>query len=223
MASETMTLPTTVTRLRSAAMTIAVGLTLLLVFLYQSGLPQPDHDLFILRWAAVPMEVTEATDLEPHVPFPIAGTLTTSIFLHAGWLHLVGNLLLLGLFAPLYERAAGPWATLGVFVVGGTLGAAAQAYAHPDSLVNLVGASGGCAALMGAALVAARTPLALKMVFVAWLTIQIAEFASGFDRYDWIEGGMAVWSHAGGLAVGLLAGALTALVGARSRRRLGAG
>jgi membrane associated rhomboid family serine protease len=206
MATETLTLRSPATWLRGAAMTITLGLVLLLIFAYQAALPQTEADLFILRWATVPMEVMEQTDLEPHVPFPIAGTLLTSLFLHASWLHLAGNLLLLALFGPLLERRVGPWATLAIFVVGGVLGAAAQAASHPDSLVNLVGASGGGAALMGACLVAGRPPLALRLVFIAWATMQVAEFATTFDRFDWIEGGMALWSHAVGLGVGLVAG-----------------
>lgn len=210
MASETLTLRTTATRLRGAAMTIAIGLALALVHLYQSALPPDGQELFILRWSAVPMEIAEATDLEPRVPFPVAGTLLTSVFLHADWLHLASNLLLLALFAPRLERAAGPWATLAIFLAGGALGAAAQTVAHPNSLVNLVGASGGGAALMGACLVAARPPMALRLIFIAWATMQAAELVSRLTRGARVEDGAALWSHLAGLAVGLLAGLLIA-------------
>lgn len=206
MATETLTLRLVAPWLRGAAMTIALGMALLLIFVYQTTLPQTEAELFILRWATVPVEVMEGTDLEPRVPFPIAGTLLTSLFLHAGWLHLAGNLLLIGLFGPPVERRAGPWLTLAIFLAGGALGAAAQVWAHPDSLVNLVGASGGGAALIGACLVAGRPPMALRLVFIAWATMQVAELVSTYGRLSGVEGGMALWSHAVGLAVGLAAG-----------------
>lgn len=213
MATRALSLGTTATRLRAAAATIGIGLVLLLVHLYQVSLPPEARELFILRWAAVPMEIAETTDLAPTVPFPIAGTLLTSVFLHGGWLHLAGNLLLLALFSPPLERAAGPWATLGIFLAGGTLGALAQVLLYPASLVNLLGASGAGAALMGACLVAASPPMALRLVFIAWATMQGAELVSALGRLGGVEGGMALGSHLAGLAVGLVAGL------ALSRRR----
>lgn len=210
MATESMTLRATATRLRGAAMTIAIGLALLLVYLYQAALPEREQTLFILRWSAVPMEIAEASDLEPQVPFPIAGTLLSSLFVHAGWLHLAGNLLLLALFAPRLERAAGPWATLAIFLAGGVLGAAAQVWAHPNSLVNLVGASGGGAALMGACLLAAGPPMALRLIFIAWATMQAVELVSRLGSAGGLERGTAVLSHLAGLAFGLAVGLLIA-------------
>jgi membrane associated rhomboid family serine protease len=181
---------------------------LLLIFLYQTTLPLPQQELFLLRWAAVPMEITTATDLDPRVPFPIVLTLVTSIFLHADLLHFSGNVLLLLLVAPSVERVLGAWASLGVFLVGGTLGALAQAWATPASLTNLVGASGAIAALIGAGLVIGCLPQYSRLVVFGWMGMQLAGLIDARVDLTGVTGGIAFWSHAVGLMCGIVVAAL---------------
>src|SRR5712671_892848 len=68
--------------LRRVALIAILSALILLVQVYQATLAMDQRELFVLRWSAVPMEIAEQQDLEPTVPFPIAGTLISALFLH---------------------------------------------------------------------------------------------------------------------------------------------
>jgi membrane associated rhomboid family serine protease len=187
---------------RAAPITCALMGLSLLVFAYQASLSAADQEQFMLRWSAVPMEIVEQIDLPPTVPFPIAGTLLTALLIHAGWAHLAGNMLLLGLFGLPAERALGGRRALGLYLAGGVLGGLAQLAANPLSLTGLVGASGAIAALIGADLRLGGS-LARRMVAVGWITAQLLAAADQIAQPRWLSGGPAVWAHLAGLACGL--------------------
>lgn len=198
---------------RGVSLTLLLIALNLLVFAYQATLAPEQRDLFILRWSAVPMEVFESTDLEPTVPFPVAGTLLTALFLHADLSHLLINLTLLAVFGLLIERGVGFWRALAIFFTGGLLGGLAQIAANPLTLASLLGASGAIAALIGAALIVPRASHH-TLIMVAWGGMQAAGLIDTLVSARWISGGLAIWSHLGGL----LAGALLMLVWRRYSR-----
>jgi membrane associated rhomboid family serine protease len=185
------------------------------VFAYQATLAPEQYELFVLRWAAIPVEIAERADFPPVTPFPIEGTLLSALFLHASLLHLAINMALLALFGPRLERAIGSHATLALFLLGGLLGGVTQVYATPQSLVPLVGASGAIAALMAAALILAPGSTPRTLIFTAWLAAQIAAGVQELSAINQIGGGTAVWSHLGGLAAGVALAALARLTGFR--------
>ncbi|HEU4656278.1 MAG TPA: rhomboid family intramembrane serine protease [Capillimicrobium sp.] len=74
----------------------------------------------------------------------------TSMFVHVGWLHLLGNVLFLWLFGPNVEDACGRVRFLALYLVGGVVAAAAQVAVDPGSTAPLAGASGAVATIMGA-------------------------------------------------------------------------
>lgn len=195
-----------ITVLRAAPGICCISLLLIGVQLYQTTLEPAARELFVLRWATIPMEVFEATDLEPTVPLPVSVTLLSGVFLHAGWLHLASNVVLLALFAPGLELAEGAWRTLGIFLLGGVAGGLAQIAANPLSLTPLLGASGGVAALMLARVLCSPTPRSLRLILVAWAAMQAAALVEAVLVRRWLGGGLAVWSHLGGLAIGAAAG-----------------
>jgi membrane associated rhomboid family serine protease len=197
-------------------LTIALIALNILVFGYQAALGPAERDLFLLRWAAVPMEIVERNDLEPQVPFPVAGTLLSGLFLHADPLHLATNMALLALFGSMVERRAGGARMLALYLLGGVAGALAQVAANPLSLTLILGASGAIAALMGAAMLLPGRPTLHLVVCSAWAAVQLAAAADALVSARWIAGGLAVWSHLGGLAVGLAAGAWLGRAGAAS-------
>jgi membrane associated rhomboid family serine protease len=191
------------TLVRGASLTLLLIALNLLAFAYQATLTPEQRDLFILRWSVVPMEVFEATDLEPTVPFPIAGTLLSALFLHADLAHLLINMGLLLAFGPLIERRVGFWRALVIFLAGGLLGGLAQIAANPLTLASLLGASGAIAALIGAALIVPRASYH-TLIMVAWGSMQAAGLFDAMVNTRWISGGLAIWSHLGGLVAGAL-------------------
>ena len=157
--------------------------------------------MLILRWAAIPVEITEG-DLEPTVPGSVVLSLLTALFLHSDLLHLVANLFYLAVFAPSVERAVGRWAFLALYLVGGAVGGLAQVAMYPSSLVPVIGASSAIAAVMAA-----------HLVLFPRLSIEVALFAMWFAQdvlygfkmphaLDAWLGGTATWAHLAGLSFG---------------------
>jgi membrane associated rhomboid family serine protease len=194
---------------RRVWLTLALIALNLLVFGYQSTLSAEQSEQFILRWAAVPVEIVEGNDLPPRVPFPVAGTLLSALFIHVDGLHLATNLALLALFGTRAERALGGARMLGLYLIGGVAGTLAQIATNPHSLTVQLGASGAIAALMGATLALPPRPGLHMLVLIAWATIQVAAAADQLANARVLGGSLAVWSHLGGLAFGL---ALTLLL-----------
>lgn len=149
-----------------------------------------------------------------------------SLFLHGGWLHLVGNMLYLGVFGDDVEERLGRLRFLAFYLLCGWLAALAQVAAEPASRLPLIGASGAIAGVLGAYLalfprarITLLLPLGLTwraraMLFLPlWLALQLLS--------AWLapagQGGVAWWAHVGGFAAGLAL--VFALRPARSRRR----
>jgi membrane associated rhomboid family serine protease len=164
----------------------------------------------IVRFGLVPAEA-EAIDY------------LTSIFLHGGWLHLLGNLMFLWLAGPPLEDTWGRPAFLVLYLLAGLLGGVMWATRYDDSLIPLVGASGAIAGLMGAFAVrffrAQITCWYLMFFFVffktgtlrlpAWSLLSVwalREVASAFatDAHAGQAGGVANWVHVWGFAAGML-------------------
>jgi membrane associated rhomboid family serine protease len=160
-------------------------------------------------------------------PEPRWITLLTHMFLHGGWLHLLGNMWFLWVFGDNVEDAMGH-VRFGVFyVVCGLAAVAAQMLASPSSAVPMVGASGAIGGVMGAyALLYPRARVHLLVIFGFWID-RIAvpaiwmlgywfviQVVSGAVSLGAEGGGVAFWAHAGGFAAGL---ALAYVVVDRSR------
>jgi membrane associated rhomboid family serine protease len=149
-------------------------------------------------------------------PFPIFLTLFTSTFLHAGWIHLVGNMWFLLAFGRNVECAMDHGRYLAFYVVCGLAAGLAQIASDPSSIVPIVGASGAISGVMGAYV--AIHPFNKVKVWMGWylgvmelpalvvigfwfLTQYLAAFAS-------LEAGMrtgvAYWAHLGGFVAGVV-------------------
>jgi len=111
-------------------------------------------------------------------------TLLTSSFMHAGWLHLAGNLLFLAVFGPTVEARLGWRGFTALYLGSGIAGGLAYALAHPSSAVPLVGASGAIAGVLGAHLV--LEPRARVTTLVPALVIfEIASLPAAFVIALW--------------------------------------
>jgi membrane associated rhomboid family serine protease len=144
-----------------------------------------------------------------------------SIFLHGGWMHILGNALFLWIFGRAIEDVMGPMRFLGFYLVCGLAAAAAQIAVNPSSPVPTVGASGAISGVMGAYLLLFprvrvhmffffiiffkifRIPAWLVLLY--WFGIQVISglpelHAAGGEP----TGGVAVWAHVGGFMAGIL-------------------
>jgi membrane associated rhomboid family serine protease len=180
---------------------------------------------------AIPYEVVTFRDVGPLDLVPPPFTVLTSMFLHGGVFHLLGNLLFLWVFGPNVEDVLGRWRFLGFYLASGIAAAAAQtllSLAAGDPLVPMVGASGAIAGVMAAYMVLfprARVLTAIPIVFIVRIVHLPASFFIGLwfvlqMLYAFLGGfgsGVAFFAHVGGFVFGWLV--TKALVMAQLRRR----
>jgi membrane associated rhomboid family serine protease len=163
---------------------------------------------------------------------PFSVTLITYMFLHAGWLHLAGNMLCLWILGRDVEDALGQPGFIIFYLLCGMAAALAQAALNPASTAPVVGASGAISGLFGGYLVLdprarfmLRVPLflvrhAVRMpayaVLVFWFGVQLIYDIAAPD----IGGGVAFGAHVGGFMAGLMMAPVFMLVTGRRRERL---
>jgi membrane associated rhomboid family serine protease len=146
-------------------------------------------------------------------------TTVTSMFLHGGWFHILGNMWFLWVFGDNVEDALGPFRFVLFYLVCGLAASAAQVLANPASAVPMVGASGAIGGVMGAyALLHPKAhvdmllffgffvrviPVPAVFMLGYWLLIQVL---GGLPTLagDGEGGGVAFWAHVGGFAAGAL-------------------
>jgi len=175
-----------------------------LVFLLELQRGQP----FVTEWAAIPAQILAGHHLI---------TLVTSMFLHASWSHIIGNMLFLWVFGPQIEHAMGPRRYLLFYLVGGVVAMAAQVAASTGSTVLSLGASGAIAAVMGAFLVTYPRDK-IRTILVIFVFIQVTAVPAALMIGLWFlvqlvsvgtvataqTGGVAYLAHIGGMVFGAL-------------------
>ncbi len=117
-------------------------------------------EAFILRWSLVPADIMAGRHLE---------TILTSMFMHAGWEHIIGNMIFFWAFAPEVEDAMGSERFLVFYLLGGLAATVAQIAVAPISTVPNLGASGAIAAVMGAFLVTYPRDQIRTVVILGWI------------------------------------------------------
>ena len=160
-----------------------------------------------------------------------APDIITSMFLHGGWLHFLGNMLYLWIFGDNVEDRFGHARFLACYLACGAVAALTQVAINPASSVPLIGASGAVAGVMGAYFVLFPQSRVLAAVFVIFI-IDVIEIPAIFFLGIWFlmqlfsgvgslvesaEGRIAFFAHVGGFAAGALAGAY-ARARAKARR-----
>jgi membrane associated rhomboid family serine protease len=156
-------------------------------------------------------------------------TLISALFMHANWLHLIGNMVYLGVFGMPLERRLGGLGMLLVFVLGGALANLFVVLRLPQLSYPIVGASGAISVVVGAYLglfptrrIGLLLPLGLYLQFArvpavlvigSWFTLQLVYTVLGP-----ITGIVAWWTHMAGFALGLI---FALLVRATAQIKLG--
>src|ERR1700676_1926708 len=197
-------------RVQSTTFVVGILIALnVLIFLYQASLDPYALDQFVLHWGIVPDAISG------HLQ-----TLLTSMFLHGGWMHLLGNMLFLWVFGRNVEDLIGGGRFLILYLCCGLAAAILQVVTNPYSRLPTIGASGAIAGVMGAYLIkfprARIVTLVPIIIFIttveipAWAMLLwwfVIQFFSGFGSLaenDYTGGGTAWFAHIGGFVVGML-------------------
>ena len=179
-------------------------------------------DAFVLKWSEIPANV-------------VAGhhwiTILTAMFMHAGWMHIIGNMVFLWAFGPEIEDSMGPLKYLVFYLLSGLVASLAQLALMPHSTVPNLGASGAIAGVMGAFIVTyprdkIRSVLLLGWFFTItaipavlligfWFVIQLFSQVGAVASAQ-SGGGVAYAAHVGGFIFGAVTARLFENPGAGS-------
>jgi membrane associated rhomboid family serine protease len=198
---------------RFALVTLALILVNVLVFLWQES-QGSGFQRVVQAFGTVPYEITHGDDIGPPGPQPIYLTLLTSMFMHANWMHLGGNMLFLWVFGDNLEDRMGPARFILFYLLCGLAASAAQIMLNPDGRIPGIGASGAIAGVMGGYLLRypharIRTIGRFGIIFVpAWMMLGfwiLTQILAGAAQWGGKEmGGVAYAAHLGGFIAGLL-------------------
>lgn len=187
-----------------------------LVFLWQVSLAPDAANIAVYALGMIPAVLFGEAALPPEVVMvPPAATLVTSMFLHGGWMHLIGNMLYLWIFADNVEDAMGHSRFVVFYLVCGLAAAFAQAALDPSSQVPMVGASGAISGVLGAYLllhpkahVLVFIPLGLLSQLVRLPAILVLGLWFALQLFQQLaapagQGGVAFMAHIGGFVAGM--------------------
>jgi hypothetical protein len=201
-----------------------------LVFFYELALPPAGLEQLVFTFGMVPAKVMAFPTnpnvglLDATVPF------LTSMFLHAGWLHLIGNMWFLWIFGDNVEDYVGHLRFLLFYLLCGLAAAVVHLVFNLSSTIPTVGASGAIAGVLGAYLLlfpGARiltlvpfflvwvTELPAYVILIYWFVLQVLQGTMTSLAEAGPAGGVAWWAHVGGFVAGL---ALVKMVASRQRR-----
>jgi membrane associated rhomboid family serine protease len=176
------------------------------IFLYQLTMPAYEFSQFVEQWGIVPDRL--------HI-----SSLLTSMFLHGGWLHVLGNMLFLWVFGRNVEDLIGSSRFLLFYLICGIAAAVIHIITNPYSTTPTIGASGAIAGVMGAYLVKFPRARIITLVFyifittleipaavllVFWFAMQFVSGIGSLAETDYTGGGIAWFAHVGGFIAGML-------------------
>jgi membrane associated rhomboid family serine protease len=182
----------------------------------------------VCAWGLIPGELLQTAtpgtrfQLDPGTTCVIGAhgqplTLLTSMFMHGGWMHLIGNMWFLWIFGDNVEGAMGHLRFVVFYLLCGLAAAVTQVAVDPASTIPMVGASGAIGGVMGAyVLLYPRVHVHLLLFFGFYVTTVavpavlmlgywfLLQLLGGFGSLAQAGGGVAFWAHVGGFAAGLV-------------------
>jgi len=193
-------------RIYSPTPVIAVIIAInVLIFIYQFSLSPGALNEFAMDWGIVPSQLNLLS-------------LFTSMFLHGGWSHLLGNMLFLWVFGRNLEDLIGSERFIGFYVISGVAAGIVHVIANPYSRIPTIGASGAIAAVMGAYLIKfwrsdidtlfwfifiMRVSVPAPYFLIYWFVIQFFSGLGAISDVDYTGGGVAWFAHVGGFLAGM--------------------
>jgi membrane associated rhomboid family serine protease len=198
---------------------LLIGLNVAAFLLWEpiTGSPR-EQALFFHCHGAIPEEITTFEPL-PQVAQACGGksvvlSIFTSMFLHGGWLHIIGNMVFLWVFGNNVEDRMGRAVFILFYLVAGVVAAYAEAFVHSGSAVPLIGASGAVAGVLGAYLVMYPGARVLTLVLFFFITMIelpavvvlglwfVLQALQGFVALGGDPVGVAWFAHIGGFVFG---------------------
>ena len=185
---------------------VAVNVVVFLAELFLDT--QGQLERFITDWGVVPVELVN----DPFGEWP---TLLSSMFLHGGWAHLLGNMLYLWVFGDNLEDRMGPVRFVIFYVLTGLVATGAQIAINPQSSIPTIGASGAIAGVLGGYLLlfprAKITAIVFRfvtdvpamIVLGFWFVYQFFFGIASLSTMDMQVGGVAFFAHIGGFVAGM--------------------
>ena len=202
-----------------------LGLNIAAWALLQGLGARPELMASICQFGLIPADLLGPVDLSnfpEQLPCRIDGqaswsTVVSSMFMHGGWMHLIGNMWFLWIFGDNVEDAMGPGRFAIFYLLCGLAAAALQVLANSSSPVPMVGASGAIGGVMGAYIVLYPRVHVHLLIFLGffvttfavpavamlgyWLIVQLL---GGVSSLGATGGGVAFWAHVGGFVAGAL-------------------
>ncbi len=192
----------------------------LAVFAYELTLSEPALTAFTLRYGVIPAVVTNPLAFSPRIIAETAGLLglVTSLFIHVGWVHALGNMLYLFIFGDNVEDLMGHGRYLVFYLTVGVAASMAHVLSSPASVIPTVGASGAIAGVLGAYFVNFPRSRVLALIPIG-LFLPMVEVPSIVFLFLWFitnlfsgvaslgaqaQGGVAWWAHIGGFVAGMV-------------------
>lgn len=206
----------------NSAPVVTIGLIVVnvFVFLYQISLDRFSLNHMIMEYGVVPSRL--------EIP-----SLVTSMFLHGGWMHLIGNMWFLWIYGDNVEDILGRFKYLFFYLACGIAAALAHVALNADSRMPTIGASGAIAGVMGAYMVKFPRSRIVTLIFlfvfvttveipayvilVYWFVIQVFSGVGSIGYSNLSQEGVAWFAHVGGFVTGIL---LVLLMRPRERYRL---
>ena len=185
------------------------------IFCWQLSLDSYTLRVITLKYGVIPSVIFGHQSLPPELQlFHPFLSIISSMFLHAGWLHIGSNMLYLWIFADNIEDSMGHLKFVIFYIICGTVAAFAQGIIDPESTTPMIGASGGIAGILGAYIVLhPRAPIQVLMIILifirfismpAWIVLGVwigTQFAAAPTSFSQ-EGGVAYFAHIGGFLAG---------------------
>lgn len=197
---------------RFPVVTVSIIILNLMIFLFESGLPEPQLNALIYNFGLVPAYVQQTPfNFTVYIPF------VTSMFLHGSWMHVIGNMWMLWLFGDNVEDCMGRLKFLVFYLGTGVAAAMAHFYTDPQSFMPVVGASGAVAGIMGAYFLMFKKARVLTFIFPiflitipawfflgVWAVTQLWSGATALMHNTGSSAQIAFWAHVGGFAAGMI-------------------
>jgi membrane associated rhomboid family serine protease len=186
-----------------------------IVFVYEITLPPGQLEQFFAAFGVVPAQILDGRNLS---------ALLTSMFLHGGWAHIIGNMLFLAVFGDNVEAILGKIGYLVFYLAGGLAASAAHIFFNANSQLPSLGASGALAAVLGAYVVMFPQAQVRVLIFFGffvtirrvtavlflglWFLTQLLNGVASLGVATAQTATVAYWAHIGGFLTGLLAGVI---------------
>ncbi len=190
----------------------------ILIFFYQWTLGPRAGDAFVRIYGEVPSHLAAFLTGSPRYTLPqVIIPFFTSMFLHGGWMHVLGNMWFLYIFGDNVEDYLGHFKYLIFYLLSGLIAMSVQVAVNPNSTIPTVGASGAIAGVLGAYFLLYPRARVLTWFFVfvlylpAWIVLGewiVIQFLSGTASLSVNAGrdvgGVAFWAHVGGFVAGMV-------------------